>query len=588
MNPFIPTILVVLQLLSCQPKNPQDAAAKIHLPQAEQPQVSPPPLLDTTLVGEYYHFVLHDIALPLDTVLLRHRACNSMAAQIMAFAQLAQKPQRPIECHLYANSEQKGLALNNDRQAHADFSQRKAYIVYNTFYAHNWVGAENQVLIRDLFGSSPIYALEKGLSVYFTEDWQKRGFRYWAAQLHRSGNAPLLEELLDNDFFSNDSELIMACMAGAWVDFLIAQLGKEAFLKIYSTGTWPNELEKNWQQYLDALVRQYPQVKQNPTVPAFSMGFNFAHEGYAIHDGYGSHKAAQSLQRQAEMGTNALAIVPYSFMRNPNKPSPIPVVTRAGTETDEGVIQDVLYARQLGMAGLLKPQVWLGRSWPGDVAMENDADWDAFFTYYHRWIRHYALLAEIHQIEFFCVGVEFAQATLNREADWRQLIGRMRQLYSGQLTYAANWGEEFEKMAFWDEVDYIGLNCYYPLSSSATPGDEELKLAFAKVLEKAKKIADQFHKPLLFTEIGYTSTNTPWITPHKDRTGAPYDGEAQKRCYAIVMEALQHEKDWCKGIFWWKYPSYLSYGGEAHTGFSPNGKPAEDEIARWFQRYKAQ
>ncbi len=588
MNQALSILLVALQILSCQPNNHQDVAAKMYSPQPQVAPEKPYPPLDTTLVGEYYHFVLHDIALPLDTVKDRLIACNDMARQIVDFCGAKSKVATPIACHLYATSEQKGLTLNNDRQAHADFSNRTAHIVYNRFYQKNWTGVENQLLIRDLLGNSPLKALEKGLSVYFTQDWQKRGFRYWGAQLHRSGNAPTLQELLDNDFFSSDSELIMSCMSGIWVDFLIEFLEKEAFLELYRTGILPAEMDQHWARYLDVLVLQFPPIKLKSTVPDFSMGFNFAHEGYAIHDGYGSHKAAQSLQRQAEMGANALAVVPYSFMRNANKPSPVPVVTRAGTETDEGVIQDILYARQLGMTGMLKPQIWLGRSWPGDVAMENEADWQAFFTYYHRWIRHYALLAEIHEVEFFCVGVEFAKATLNREADWRQLIQRIRGLYSGNLTYAANWGEEFEKMAFWDELDYIGLNCYYPLSSSETPGDGELKLAFAKVLEKAKKISDQFNKPLLFTEIGYTSTATPWITPHKDRTGAPYDGEAQKRCYAIVMEALQAEKDWCKGIFWWKFPSYLTYGGEGQTGFTPNGKPAENEIARWFQLYKVQ
>ncbi|MCO6480220.1 MAG: hypothetical protein J5I94_26510, partial [Phaeodactylibacter sp.] len=328
-----------------------------------------------------------------------------------------------------------------------------------------------------------------------------------------------------------------------------------------------------------------PILPRPPSPLPYLKGFNFAHEGYAIYNGYGSGLAAEALRKMQELGVNAVAIVPYSYMRNPQAPTPLPFMTRAGAETDEGVARDAFLARQLGMKTVLKPQIWLGGgSWPGDVEMQSEEGWKQFFDYYYRWMRHYALLAEMNEMDMLCIGVEFAKATLQREQDWRALIGRLRGIYSGPITYSANWGKEFENFPFWDALDYIGLNCYYPLSPDENPGDAELSAAFHRVLHLAERVSKRYRKPLLFTEIGFTSTPTPWISPHKDGDGSPYQGQAQQRCYRIVLEKLQAETEWCRGILWWKYPSYLGDGGPGHTGFTPNGKPAEAMVREWFGR----
>ena len=108
------------------------------------------------------------------------------------------------------------------------------------------------------------------------------------------------------------------------------------------------------------------------------------------------------------------------------------------------------------MSTMLKPQIWVGsNSWPGDIKMKSQEEWDIFFDNYYRWVRHYAMLAEINELDSYCIGVEFAKATLAKEEAWRKLIKKLRGIYSGQLTYAANWGDEFENLTFWDELDFI-------------------------------------------------------------------------------------------------------------------------------------
>ena len=139
-----------------------------------------------------------------------------------------------------------------------------------------------------------------------------------------------------------------------------------------------------------------------------------------------------------------------------------------------------------------------------------------FFEHYYRWMRHYALLAEMYEADMLCVGVEFAQATLAREEDWRQLIRRLRGIYRGPLVYAANWGEEYEQLAFWDELDAIGLNCYYPLGQEDSLDLPELTRRFSAILDKVEKTANKWNKPLFFTEIGFRSVAAPWQQPHAE------------------------------------------------------------------------
>jgi len=150
------------------------------------------------------------------------------------------------------------------------------------------------------------------------------------------------------------------------------------------------------------------------------------------------------------------------------------------------------------------------------------------------------------------------------------------------MTYAANWGDEFEKVQFWDALDFIGLNCYYPLSNNSEASKAELSSNFEKVKTKIEKVHNKFQKPVVFTEIGFRSIDAPWIHPHAEGNDS-YNETHQDRCYQVVMEGVENE-DWYGGILWWKFPSYLRYGGTKNTSYTPNNKLAEKTIRQWFSR----
>ncbi len=107
-------------------------------------------------------------------------------------------------------------------------------------------------------------------------------------------------------------------------------------------------------------------------------------------------------------------------------------------------------------------------------------------------------------------------------AHWRDLIAATREVYSGKLTYAANF-DHYEQVAFWSELDFIGINSYFSLRPHLDdpPGPDELLEQFTAAWRTIFTGIESFRQsrglagvPLLFTEIGYTfrrySTVEPW------------------------------------------------------------------------------
>ncbi|MBG8555892.1 glycoside hydrolase family 113 [Hymenobacter guriensis] len=261
-------------------------------------------------------------------------------------------------------------------------------------------------------------------------------------------------------------------------------------------------------------------------------------------------------------------------------------------ESDAGIVQTAKRARQRGISTLLKPHLWLrggSGSWPGDVNMTSAADWQQWFASYSSFILHYARLAEEHQLEALCIGTELQHASVGHEQEWRTLIRQIRGVYHGQLTYAANWSGEFEQVPFWDALDFIGIQAYFPLSKTERPEKAALLRAWQEPLRRIKAIQRRFKKPVAFTEIGYKTTPDaaiePWAWPDRMAVLTTVDEATQTACYAAMFETFWPQR-WFRGLFVWKwYPGLTpDRATRRHLDFTPQHKPAEQVMTDWFGR----
>ncbi|MGH7599081.1 MAG: glycoside hydrolase family 113 [bacterium] len=260
-------------------------------------------------------------------------------------------------------------------------------------------------------------------------------------------------------------------------------------------------------------------------------------------------------------------------------------------ERDEGIEITTRMARKHGIKTLLKPHIWLRNrndgKWLSDIAMDNEADWQSWFEHYRIFILHYAQLAEKNGIEALSVGAELHATVKLRPNEWRKIIAEVRQVYHGQLTYCANWYQEFEDVKFWDKLDFIGIQAYFPLSEKENPTIDELKKAWQTHVTAIEKIRKQYSKPVVFTEIGYRSTPDAAIKPWEwMRSSSNVYSEAELQTQASCYEAFFQtfwNKDWFAGAYIWKwFPTSRRGFRRGSDPFSPQSKPAEKVMAKWY------
>jgi hypothetical protein len=241
---------------------------------------------------------------------------------------------------------------------------------------------------------------------------------------------------------------------------------------------------------------------------------------------------------------------------------------------------------------MLKPHIWIRErsdgKWRGSIDFSTGSEWDQWWTGYRRLVLHYAELAEASGMEALCIGTELRSTVLKRPGDWRRLIADVRKVYGGELTYSANWYGEFEEVPFWDALDYIGIQAYFPLSADSVGVTlESLKAAWEPHVERIEALQRRVGKPVLFTEVGYRSTVDAAVEPWTWRSQAPVNLELQATCYEAMFQAFWN-RPWFAGAHIWKWfpeGSKRPEGRRARRrerGFTPQGKPAEEVLARWY------
>jgi len=250
-------------------------------------------------------------------------------------------------------------------------------------------------------------------------------------------------------------------------------------------------------------------------------------------------------------------------------------------ETDDGLAKTAAAARALGIKTLLKPHVWVRHgAWQGDIAMATDADWAKWFASYEAFILHYAKLAESNGFEALAVGTELGKTT-GRTADWKRLIARVRAVFHGKLTYCANWNGEPERVGFWDDLDFIGVQAYYPLSTVDDPSKAQIEAAWAPIAATLDALAKRTGKPIVFTEVGWKShagsLKQPWVW---DTEGA-VDFDLQRDAFAAMFETFW-SRPWFGGTFVWKWHPSPPLAARVSRDFTPQGKPAMAVIKAYY------
>ena len=284
-----------------------------------------------------------------------------------------------------------------------------------------------------------------------------------------------------------------------------------------------------------------------------------------------------------------VAILPFAFSRQ-GKPAVIyNVEGQWWGERPEGIAELASQAIQNDLQVMLKPQVWIPESWPGGYALDNEEDWKLWEKEYASFILDLALIADSLQIGLFCIGTELKISASERPKFWRDLIKQIRRIYKGKLTYAANW-DNYKNVTFWDDLDYIGIDAYFPLSEDKTPLLADLVKSWRSIVRELRSFSENYKRPIIFTEYGYKSIDhTAWKQWELERI--PYDKninlKAQDIAYRAFFESIWHEPWFSGGFLWQWYTHHASAGGDKNSDYTPQNKPSEHIIRQYYAGKKS-
>lgn len=254
-----------------------------------------------------------------------------------------------------------------------------------------------------------------------------------------------------------------------------------------------------------------------------------------------------TLDELHDLGANWVAFHPYAWIA----PDGEVRFELDPADPPAHVVRPIREAHARGLRILIKPHLgyWgSGFSWRGDITFETDEEWERFFRTYTDWIL--AMAEACHDADAFAVGTELDR-TLHFADRWREIIRAVRAHTDATLTYAANW-TDYRRVDFWDDLDWIGIQAYFPLADGPDPDEATLRAGWTQALEEVHALARTVERPVVFTEMGYNRSFHAAARPWEYGTDGPAAESVQARCLRVALEVVEADPV-VQGSFLWKW-----------------------------------
>jgi hypothetical protein len=302
---------------------------------------------------------------------------------------------------------------------------------------------------------------------------------------------------------------------------------------------------------------------------------NLRHAGV----GYGSPAYEQTLDEAVRIGATWVSLTPFGRTWD-LEPTGIDLTFEAPfAENRRAVLAAIRQAHARGLKVFLVPHLWVETGgWRALIDPGDEAAWARWVSAYRAFLLTWAGVAAEGGAEMLSVGVELRSwVTTPRASSMLPIIAEVRRIYPGLLTYSANW-DDVEDTLIFTALDLVGINAFYPLADHEGASREELEAGGRRVAAKIGALARTLERPVLLTEVGYTTRADPAVRPWEwpdSMKGVRADQRDQAEAYRAILAPFLDAR-WCAGFFVWRYyadPDDVSQ--EAEWGFSPRGKLAE-------------
>lgn len=277
-----------------------------------------------------------------------------------------------------------------------------------------------------------------------------------------------------------------------------------------------------------------------------------------------------------------VAVIPYAFSRKGEPTVTFDHARQWWGEKTDGNCMLIQLAQENNLKVMVKPHVWIrGEGWTGDFNLSSEEEWSVWEEDYTKYILNHAVKADSMKVDMLCIGTEYRIPAKERPLFWRTLIAKVREVYGGKITYAANW-DNYENITWWDEVDYIGIDAYFPLVDREDPLVEDIERGWNPIKDQLSRFSKQWEKPVVFTEYGFQSVNGAagkhWEV---EKSLESVNEQLQANAYEATFRAMEKE-EWYAGGFFWKWHFLMKEDDWYLTEWTPQYKEAEHVIAEWY------
>jgi hypothetical protein len=335
----------------------------------------------------------------------------------------------------------------------------------------------------------------------------------------------------------------------------------------------------------------------------------------------GAFEAFDSLPTLASVGPNAVAVtVEYGIDVNDST-----VVVDSNYTDVNGFGPTIAQAKSLGLSVMARPLIdFLDPAIIGSYSVAeyrsyyNPTDVAKFFKSYASMISSVAATAQANGADILCIGVELDQLTGPAyQSQWQSVIQAARSAgFTGQLVYSAEWDDNLSpwqyggtglspgtgniatQVSFWNQLDYVGLDWYAPISDAASPTHDRLIAGWTQVptdstslavtgnqslISYVEGVATQLGMPIILTELGYESATDAASQPVYTSTNV-FDPTLQADLYQAFFTAWQQNGDnSLVGVYFWNWdPDVGEVGPNNGANFSPQELPAQQVMTTNF------
>ncbi|MDW8035927.1 MAG: hypothetical protein RMI85_05685 [Candidatus Korarchaeum sp.] len=168
-------------------------------------------------------------------------------------------------------------------------------------------------------------------------------------------------------------------------------------------------------------------------------------------------------------------------------------------------------------------------------------------------------MSESLKVDCLVIGTELS--SLDKLDHWREIMKELKRIYSGKLSYSANF--DSEATSFWDLLDSVEIDAYSPMLNSSSWMTLHESRVFPLIL--------LYGKPVVFTEIGYRSVKEARLEPWNWKAKMERDEEEQSLLWRAFLD---QEAGRIRGLFYWVETPW----GDDGTDYSVLGKGVERTI----------